>query len=210
MTNSPESGVAAVEAELAVLVGHTEGLQPWRRVFHAVNGVILASALTWVVTDRALAIPILALVLAVLLVVDLVRLRDPRANTLFFRLLRPFASPREERKIASSTWYMVGILLAVILFPLSAVVPGILVLAFADPAASVLGRLVGRRRLGKGSVEGALIFALVAFLVLLPFVTPPVAAACALITALVEVLPLGLDDNLTVPLTAAAMVFLLG
>lgn len=210
MANRADPGAAAVEAELAVLVGHTEGLQPWRRVFHAVNGVILASALTWVVPDRRLAIPIMAGILAILLVVDLVRLRDARANTLFFRLLRPFASPREARKIASSTWYVVGILLAMLLFPLSAVVPGILVLAFADPAASILGRLVGRRPLGKGSVEGALIFSLVAFLVLLPFVSPPVAAACAVVTALVEVLPLGLDDNLTVPLTAAAMVFLLG
>lgn len=209
MINSPEPGVAEVDAELAVLVGHTEGLQPWRRVFHAANGVILAAALTWAVTDRGVAIPILTAVLAILLAVDLVRLRVTRANTLFFRLLRPFASPREAEKIASSTWYMVGILLAVILFPLWAVVPAILVLAFADPAASVLGRLAGRRRLGKGSVEGTLIFAAVAFLVLLPFVSPPVALACALVTAVVEILPLGLDDNLTVPLTAATMVFLL-
>lgn len=210
MPDSPDPGAVAVEAELAVLVGHTEGLQPWRRVFHAVNGVIFALALTWFVPDRQVAIPILVLVLATLLMVDLVRLRNTRANTLFFRLLRPFASPREAQKIASSTWYVVGILLAMLLFPSSAVVPGILVLAFADPAASVLGRLLGRRRLGKGSVEGTLIFAAVAFLVLLPFVPPPVAAACAVVTALVEILPLGLDDNLTVPVTAAAMVFLLG
>lgn len=198
------------EAELALLVEGTQGLQPWRRVFHAANGLVMAAALTWVVPSRPLALAALSLVLAVLLALDFVRLRDRRVNALFFRVFKPFASPREARKTASSTWYVVGILTALVLFPVHVVIPGILVLALADPAASVLGRLWGRRRLGKGSVEGTVIFSVVAFFVLLPFVPPPAAAMAAVLTALVEILPLGLDDNFTIPLTASTLVFLLG
>jgi len=207
---SPQTPGDPTEAALAVLVERTHGLQPWRRVFHAANGLVMAAALSWVVPSRLLAIAALSVVLLALLLLDFVRLRDPRVNALFFRVFRPFASPREARKTASSTWYVVGILSALLLFPIPVVVPGVLVLAMADPAASVLGRLLGRHRLGKGSVEGTLIFSAVAFLVLLPFLPPPAAAVGAMLTALVEILPLGLDDNFTIPLTASTLVFLLG
>jgi len=209
MPPNPVSG-GPTEADLALLVESTRGLQPWRRLFHAANGLLMAAALTWVVPSRPMALAALSLVLLALLLLDFVRLRDPRTNALFFRVFKPLVSPREAQKTASSTWYVVGILTALILFPVPVVIPGILVLALADPAASVLGRLWGRHRLGKGSVEGTAIFSVVAFLVLLPFVPPPAAALGAMLTALVEILPLGLDDNLTIPLTVSALVFLLG
>ena len=198
------------DPELALLVERTEGLQPWRRVFHAANGVFIAVALLFVLPSREAALLAAGSLLAVLLLLDLVRLRDPRANALFFRVFRVFASPREVGRPASSTWYVVGILLALLFFPLSAVIPGVLVLAFADPAASVVGRRWGRRPLGKGSVEGSAVFAVVALLVLLPLVPVHVAIAGALLAAVVEILPLGLDDNLTIPLTVGLVVFLMG
>lgn len=205
----PVARPPAPPGELATLVRRTEGIQPWRRVLHAVNGIVTVLVLELLLPGRREALVVLGLLLAGLLVMDLVRLRDPRANVLFFRWFRVLASPREERRIASSTWYTLGVFLAVLLFPRSAVVPGILVLALADPAASIVGRLFGRTPLGKGSVEGSAVFAAVACLVLWPFVGAGPAVLVALGVAAVEILPLRLDDNLTVPLATAALLFLL-
>lgn len=196
-------------AELTALVRSTEGIQPWRRVLHALNGIVTALVLVFLLPGRE-ALLVLGGLLLFLLAMDFLRLRNPQANLLFFRWFRVLASPREESRVASSTWYTVGVFLAVLLFPRAAVIPAILVLALADPAASVLGRRFGRRPLGKGSMEGSATFALVAFLVLWPFVGPIPAALGALSAAAVEVLPLGLDDNLTVPLTVAGVLTLQG
>lgn len=198
----------APSRELDHLVRRTEGIQPWRRVLHALNGVTTAAVLYWLLPGQGWALAVLGALLVFLLTMDLVRLRNPMANLLFFRWFRVLASPREERGIASSTWYTLGVFLAVLLFPRAAVIPALLVLALADPAASVLGRRFGKRPLGKGSVEGSTAFAVVAFLVLWPFVGAGTALVAAVVGAVVEILPLGLDDNLTVPLAVGAILAL--
>jgi dolichol kinase len=160
--------------------------------------------------DRPVALLALGAIAAGLIALDLVRLRAPAVNAVFFRAFRLIASPREEGKPASSTWFVLGLLLAVLLFPLDAVIPGILVLALADPAASVAGRLKGRRPLGKGTVEGTLVFLAVALAVLLPILPLRAALAGALAGAAAEIFLTRLDDNLSIPLAVAAAVTLAG
>jgi len=195
---------------LADLVRQTDGLQPWRRVFHATNGMMAALLLHVLRPDRPVALLVLGAIAAGLIALDLVRLRAPAVNTAFFRAFRLIASPREEGKVASSTWFVLGLFLAVLLFPLDAVIPGILVLALADPAASVVGRLKGRRPLGKGTVEGTLVFLAVALAVLLPILPLRAALAGAFAGAAAEIFLTRLDDNLSIPLAVAAAVTLLG
>jgi dolichol kinase len=193
---------------MAELVARTEGLQPWRRVLHAAFGSLVALGLH-VLGSRVTALLSLAVILGAQLILDASRLAIPGFNRRFFRWLRVFASPREERRLASSTWYVLGIGLVVALFPLAIAVPSVLVLALADPSASYVGRRWGRTPLGKGSVLGTSVFVALAFAILLAFVSPLEALATASVVALVEVLPLPLDDNLTVPVAAGASLWLL-
>lgn len=191
------------------LVQRTRGPQPWRRIFHAVSGSILVGfILTGIFPDRVLLAALGAL-LVILLLLDLLRLAIPEVNRLFFRSFTLLASPREAGRPASSTWYVLGILLTLILFPRDAAVGGILVLALADPAASFVGQRWGKRKLGNGTVEGSLVFTVVAVGALTPWAPLPQALGVALVTALVEVLPWPVDDNLTVPLVAAGALLLL-
>jgi dolichol kinase len=191
------------------LVEQTAGAQPWRRVFHALNGSVIAAALTFLPLSRGLALWILGVGLVALITLDVVRLRFPTANALFFARFRRLVSPREARGFASSTWYTLGALLTVAIFPRQVAVSGILVLAFADPLASYLGRRWGRRPFLGGSLEGTAVFALTAFLILGLRHPLPAAAGAALACALTERLPWRLDDNLTVPLVGATAVTLL-
>lgn len=189
-------------------VRRTEGIQPWRRVFHAGNAIAFVLLYRFVLPGRDAAALLLAGLLLVALLVDLARLASPRANVRFFRLFRPLASPREAGRVASSTWYLVGILGAVLLFPADAASAGVLVLGLGDPAGSVVGRLRGRHRFGRHSVEGTAAFVVVAFLASLPLLGPGRGGAAAVAGAAAEaatgLLPRWIDDNLTIPLGAAA------
>lgn len=191
------------------LVARTGGAQPLRRIFHAANGVAVAVILVRLQPSRATAVGIGATVLALQLLLDWIRLRFPAANAAFFRVFRHLASPREAKGIASSTWYTLGIVLAVAIFPRPAAVSGILVLALADPAASYLGRRFGRTAWLGGTIEGALVFAAVCLAVLAYRHGLLVALVVSLVLPLVERRSWPLDDNLTVPLACAGLVTLL-
>ena len=172
-------------------------------------GLSVALAVSFLEPTRTVLLVVLTVALAGSLAGDVLRLRYPILNVLFFRAFRPLASPREERAVASSTWYVVGLILVAGLFPLDTFVPAVLVLALADPAASYAGRRWGTKRVGKGSVLGLVVFVAVGAAVLLGWTSPGRAAVTALAAGLIEVTPWRLDDNLTIPVAVAAALTLL-
>ena len=199
------------EAEiLREAIGRTEGLQPWRRATHMVSGVGIAAAVHLVGPDSAVPVVGLACAAAMAVALDVMRLRSAALNTVFYRWFRALASPREARRPVSSTWYLIGALATVTIAPPSWSVPAILVLAVADPVASVVGRLWGRRSLGKGTWEGSVAFYAVSVAVLTPFFGVPVALAAGMFAAAAEVAPTGIDDNLTVPLATLLALWVVG
>jgi dolichol kinase len=197
------------DPELKRLVARTQGLQPWRRVFHAVNGILIAGVLLFLDPPWTVAVGVLAGLTLGAVAVDLLRFSAPGLNRLFFRLFRAFASPREAKGVASSTWFLVGCTVAVASFPREIAAAAILVLALADPAASWIGRTRGKRRIGTGTVLGTGAFVAVATAVLLPFTGLAVAILVAVGTAGAEILPWPFDDNLVVPLVAGALAWTL-
>jgi len=74
-----------MEATFSELVKKTEGVQPWRRVFHAANGTVLVLVLmVGVFQDRTVLVT-LGVLLVILLLMDVFRLAIPEVNLLFFR-----------------------------------------------------------------------------------------------------------------------------
>ncbi len=204
-----EGGMTTPKGDFKAAVRSTEGLQPWRRVFHATCGLTIVAVVEFGGLGRTVNLMLLGTGVAACLALDWVRLRVPDANFAFFRWFAALASPREAKRIASSTWYLVGALATLALFPAHLFAPSVLVLSLADPTASVVGRLWGRHPLGKGSWEGTLAFFVVACAVTFPFVGLPSALMAACAVAAFEVLATGVDDNLTVPVATALALWLL-
>ena len=199
MTNEPIPSTP----ELDSIVRRTEGVQPGRRLFHSSAGVLIAWLLTLPRPTRIELIVLLAGALLIAGTLDFVRLRSPAANVRFFKALRLLASPREKDQVASSTWYLIGVLATVLIAPVPYAASAILVLALADPSASVVGRVWGRRRIGSGTVLGTLVFVTVAAVVLGVRHTWALAIPTAIVVSAVEVLRVPIDDNLRVPIAAA-------
>lgn len=199
----------ARQSEFEALVERTAGPRPWRRLVHALNGLTIAAVLAFVPLTRDQAVTALTTILLALVVLDAVRLRSTSANRLFFRTFAPLLSPREAGHVASSTWYTLGVLLVVALFPRPFAVSATLVLALADPAASWIGRRWGVRRFLGGTVAGSAAFFLVALLVLGPRHGPVTAAVVAAAATLAERRAWPLDDNLAVPVVCATLLAVL-
>jgi len=188
------------------LVRATDGPQPWRRASHVAFG----SCVAWIVHVLGPHSPsarwLCGAALAVAFAGDLARLRSPAFNRFIFGTFSALMCPREANR-PSLSWFLLGVF-AVLWFPDDTAVPSLLVLALADPTASVVGRLWGTHRLGKGTLEGAAAFAMTALLVLTPFIGVSAALLVAIVVASAEVLAGPLDDNVLIPVVTATCLWM--
>lgn len=196
-----------VHAEpMEALVARTAGLQPWRRLVHLVTG----SGIAWTVYVLSPGAPttrwLFGTALAITFLTDMARLRFGALNRLCFRAFGALLRPREADGL-SLTWFLTGVF-AVLWFPGErAAVAALLVLAVADPAAAVVGRLWGRHRVGKGTWEGTLAFFATAAVTLTPFVGVWAAGPVSAVVAGAEAFSTKLDDNFVIPVVTAACVW---
>jgi dolichol kinase len=140
----------------------------------------------------------------------------PQVNDALMAVLGRFAHPHEWRRVNSATWYCSALFLlgqtrAPLLWQVA-----IAVLGFADPAAALVGRRFGRTRLLHGrTLEGSLTFVGVGTLSSLALILAfhpsvgffqalVIAQGGAVLGAVAELVSCRVDDNLSVPLAAAA------
>ena len=148
--------------------------------------------------------------------IDITRRLVPRFNELIVdKALKAIVRPRERYQIPAATWYTVS-LLAVTAFAEQTVAQlSVLVVAFGDPAASIIGKRWGQRKIWRRkSWLGSLAFLTVAFAATLGWLllmrplpvgtALAMAGVAALAGAVAELLSDDrVDDNLSVPIVAA-------
>jgi dolichol kinase len=186
-------------------------LQLGRRFFHLVNGVSIATAYALLFTHEEV-IHIFGTIACIVYVIDRVRIAYPEAvarhapwvNRLLLRA-------EEQAREAAMIPYAIAVLLTILTVPKLAALIAIYTLGVADPVAAVVGIRWGRRRIAENrTLEGSLAF-FAATLVIAALVLGrgsdgaalPIAAASVTIGlagAICELVPLRLDDNLTIPL----------
>ena len=185
-------------------------VQLGRRLVHLANGSAIATAYALLFTHQQI-VHLLGTFACVVYVLDRVRIHDPELaarvptlNALFFRA-------EEQVKEAAMTPYVIAILLTVLTFPKVVALIAIYTLAIADPLAAIVGIRWGHRHLVPNrTVEGSLAFFVAAFCVSFAVLTvfggtvtrPAVGASIVVATlaALFEMVPLRIDDNLTIPI----------
>jgi dolichol kinase len=186
-------------------------LQLGRRLFHLLNGVSTATAYALLFTHEQV-IHIFGTIACVVYILDRVRIAYPevveRRTPWVNRLL-----VRTEERVRESAMipYAIAVLLTILTVPKPAALVAIYTLAIADPLAAVVGTTWGRRRIAQDrSIEGSLAFFAAAVVIAAIVLAggpdgPAVAVAGAaltigLVAAVCELLPLRIDDNLTIPL----------
>lgn len=185
----------------------------WRRLFHmtfgsAVPVVGLFASWPFIIS----AVGVLALTS---LTLDLVRFRSVTLNRLFLKWLEPLLKLSEDYRITGATYMMVAAFFAFLLFDQLVAATALLFLSIGDPVAALVGRrMAGPRIFGKSPL-GTVAFVGVSGLVVTALIGSGVIhfhwgfIAGAIVAGLVELAPLPLDDNLTIPLISGAVMHFL-
>ncbi|KAJ7101419.1 hypothetical protein B0H15DRAFT_919781 [Mycena belliarum] len=116
-----------------------------RKVFHSSIGfVTLGLYLTPSMSPRTVTL-VLWSALAVIAPTDFVRLRSPAVERVYERLLGFLMRESERHGTNGTLWYILGVNFALTFYPIDVATVAILILSWADTAASTLGRMYGPR-----------------------------------------------------------------
>lgn len=186
-----------------------------RRLFHVGAGCI--PPLMGLLLPREWVLAILGILTGLMIVGEALRLLVPPVNKWLSSFVSPagevFKSDEAARPIGT-TFFLAGAFLAFLIFPRDAAVAALFFTAVGDALAATVGERAGRTKIGNKSLEGSTAFLLstlvvgaVLVMIGLPLGWPSVIGG-ALAATVVEALPIPIDDNLTVPLAAAAAIAL--
>ena len=156
-----------------------------------------------------------AVLAGISLLVEGVRLKLPRLNSLLVSRFGLLLKQAESRKVTGATYFVLSALAAFLLFDHSIAIAALLFLSLGDPVAALVGRRApGIRFFGKSPV-GTLAMVLVAIGIAAVLSAAGVSDRHwglylgAVAAGLAELLPLPLDDNLTIPLVSGGVMALL-
>lgn len=194
---------------------HLKPVNYVRNIFHAFNGLTCVLLYQFLLT-REMALGLTGGFLAVFGILELTRRFSARWNNfLVDKVFGMISRPHERSRTNGSTYFALAMFIIVLFFDKPIAQLSILILGFADPAASVFGKLWGRRKLFRDkSFVGTGTFFAVAFsatIIFLSLAVPAFSFSYALIVAGVvslfatatELFSTRVDDNFTIPMACA-------
>ena len=209
---SPEDIKLRVKVELDEGPSATrDSLQVGRRLFHFINGTVVASAYAFFFSHQQ-TIYFLGTLACSAYLLEKLRIAYPEIARRFSKYTNLLLRAEEQFKESSMVPYAMAILLSLITFPKTIALIAVYTLAMADPLAALVGIRFGKRTVVKGkTVEGSAAFfamtLLVSFFVLyfsvdssFLFQISIAAFLIATFATAFEMIPIRIDDNLTIPL----------
>jgi dolichol kinase len=121
----------------------------------------------------------------------------------FGRVLRE----AEKQSLMGSTYFLFSSLLTILLFPKSIAIASLLILILSDTASALIGKWIGKVPIFGKTLEGsaAFLFSSLMIVWLYPNLGRFWGTLGALGATLIEMMPIKVDDNLTIPIVAGAI-----
>jgi len=195
-----------------------------RRLFHFANGAIIGTLYLLFFTYQTI-LHIIGIIACLAYITEQIRLSYPVISQRLLPITRIIMRAEEQLKESAMVPYAIAILLTIITFPKEIAIISIFTLAVADPMSALVGIRYGGTILPKivsqKSLEGSLAFFLSTFvitlLILLNLVSNQselsviimIALMTGFIVSAFEMIPLNIDDNLTIPLFTSLTLSLL-
>jgi len=158
---------------------------------------------------------VLLLLAATFIVVfsDILRMVGPRSRKLYWKLFGWMTKRKElKQEFTGASYLLTGSLVATLIFPKPIAVISLIFLTVGDPTACLVGTFFGKiKSFQNKTLEGTLGFILTGFLIslLIADIQPMHKFIAAGIAGIVEMLPVKIDDNFTIPLAAGITLLLL-
>jgi dolichol kinase len=184
----------------------------WRRLWHLGGGSFFP-ILALFIPKGALLITLGAMT-GIFVVWEIARLNIPRVNKWMVSHLGVILKKEEGFRPTGTTYLLLASLAVFLLFEKYVAITSLLFLSIGDLVATVIGEEYGRPALFSKSLEGSLACLVSCLLIgmLMVGISPtmglPVAVIGAVTAAIVELLPIPIDDNFTIPLFSGTMMTL--
>jgi dolichol kinase len=139
------------------------------------------------------------------LAIEVFRLNHPRIRGVFRHFFGELLRNHEEASLLGSTYLLIAVLLTIHLFDKPVAVLALAFLILGDTVAAIVGKSIGKHKLlGGKTVEGSLACFLVCLglSLLMPGIPFFVGLVGATTATIFELLPIPLDDNFRIPLSA--------
>jgi dolichol kinase len=178
-----------------------------RPLFHFMGGLIFP--VFYYFTGRDTAIYFIAGLFSLVLIFELIRSRTQVFNDWLWQYFRAFFKDKERYTMTGTPYFVGGALATVLFFDKPIAITALCFLTFGDVTAVLVGKKYGKHKIfSPKSLEGSLAFLVMVTMVgfilkkfCFPSVLTPRAIWYSALTAtLIEMLPISLDDNLTVPI----------
>ena len=186
------------------------GREAQRKIIH-ISSALIPLAYYWG-APKSVILSLSAFLAGGFLLADLLRLNFALARKYFLAVFSVLLRADEKKnKLTGATYLFLGMVLSVLLFPPKAAISAMFFATLADPAAALIGKRYGTDLFFDKTIEGALAFYLTAAAVILIFTHYSwLGLGVALLCALIEFLPIPLNDNLTIPLVGGYLLTVLG
>ena len=191
-----------------------------RRLFHAGCGISIATSYL-LFFQRHQFVTVIGAAASLLYLLEQIRINYPKYSDKISFFNRYLLRAEESLRESSAFPYVMAVLLTIITFPRPIAIAAIYSLAIADPLAAITGIRFGRHKVfgSRKSWEGSLAFFLGTLicvgLTLLFFIPADVgeiltaAVWTAAWAAVFELLPIKIDDNLTLPIFIAVELWII-
>lgn len=186
----------------------------------AIHLVSLSIPLTYYFIPKSTALILVIPLMVAFLTVDIARYYHKPVEEWFYKffgfLLRKRESDKKKKTLNGATYVLISATICIIFFPKIIMIIGFSILIISDITAALIGRRFGKHKFIAKSLEGSLAFFVSAIVVIA--LTPKIeylpseyliGIAAALVGTIAEALPADIDDNLSIPISVGAVLWLL-
>lgn len=185
----------------------------WRNLFHIVVGSSIP--IIGMLSNSKTMVVFLSIASVLIITLECLRFRYDTLNVSFVCVVAPILKRKEIKTVTGATYMLISSLVCFLLFDKEIAIAALLFLSVGDPFAAWFGRKTAVLRLGDKSLFGTVAMFLASVSISAILWISPINASLGLLVlgsataAITEVLPLGLDDNLTIPIVSGSVMTLL-
>jgi len=179
-----------------------------RKIFHLIS---MMFPLGYFVIEREIMLIFIAALFVISLGMELGRIFIPRIGQYINPIFKSIMRGAEEKKISGATYLLAGAGITIYFFDKDVAIIALLLVSVSDTAAAIVGTAYGKVRLWGKTLEGSTAYftATGILMMLMQSLTLEQMIVGLFTGTLVELLPIPINDNLTMPVIAGfAMQFI--
>lgn len=200
-------GLYKVITEKKLVITDEEFLANWWRV--AIRPLSMLFLIFYFINDK-LGLMVIGIVSLCFIALDIFRFLHKQTNILLTEKTKAIFRKGEEKKFSSMTIFLLSTFIIVLFFDIEIAIASLVFLVFGDMFGKIFGLAYGRHKIFEKTLEGTLAY--IGSVIIFGFIlyTSIDIALIILISGgiaapLIELLPIGINDNFTVPIISGAV-----